>query len=78
MEELLPSASFLLPSFRCYLSSPLMYAYSTFSGKYLNVALPLRVFAMHQIPVCGQFSLKYRRRQPSVGTIAGKAGRRST
>jgi len=33
MEELLPSAPFLLPSFRCYLSSPLMYAYSTFSGK---------------------------------------------
>jgi len=33
MEELLQSAPFLLPFFRCYLASPLMYAYSTFSGK---------------------------------------------
>ena len=34
MEELLPSAPLLLPSFRCYLSSSLLYAYSTFSGEY--------------------------------------------
>jgi hypothetical protein len=37
MEELLPSAPFLLPSFRCYLSSSLLYAYSTFSGEYLDM-----------------------------------------
>jgi hypothetical protein len=40
MEELLPSAPFLSPFFRCYLSSPLMYAHCTFSGKYLSGALP--------------------------------------
>ena len=34
MEELLPSAPLLLPSFRCYLSSSLLDAYSTFSGEY--------------------------------------------
>ena len=37
MEELLSSASFLLPSFRRSLSSPLMYAYSPFSGKNILV-----------------------------------------
>src|SRR5258708_31650658 len=43
MEELLPSAPFLSPFFRCYLSSPLMYAHCTFSGekKYQSAEDPI-------------------------------------
>jgi hypothetical protein len=50
MEELLPSAPFLSPFFRCYLSSPLMYAHCTFSGKYLQQVVQQAQRLTKQVP----------------------------
>ena len=74
MEELLPSAPFLSPFFRCYLSSPLMYAHCTFSGKYHMTVRPqtghealVRIRAKPETP---EWKDRYDQRAGIEGTLS--------